>query len=319
MNKVFVTGATGFIGRHLCRRLVDDGFSVVGAYRPPKSPLDLVKGVQAVFFDPSDSVTDWSQCLSGVDTIVHLAAIPNSLSKVSGDTAAELHSINVRVTERLASEALSAGVKRLVYVSTIKVMGEETTIPFSENSFTKVSDPYGISKWKAEQFLRSFAEESGLESVIVRPPLVYGPWVKANFLQLMHMVYRGYPLPLSKIENIRSLIFVGNLVDAICLCCLHPTAAGETYIVSDGTDVSTPELVRMIALAMNKPARLLPIPISMFKIIGNLTGRSEAVRRLSGSLCVDSSKIRSMLGWTPPFTMEQGILKTVEWFKSENG
>jgi nucleoside-diphosphate-sugar epimerase len=180
------------------------------------------------------------------------------------------------------------------------------------------SDPYGISKWEAEQALRKIEAETGLEVVIVRPTLVYGPGVKANFLNMMKIITKGIPLPFASVTNKRSLIYVGNLVDALATCAIHPAAAGNTYLVSDGEDVSTPELIRRTAAALGVPARLFPVPISLMRLAGAVTGKNAAVKRLLGSLTIDISKIRRELDWQPPFTMDEGLRETAEWFKSKN-
>jgi nucleoside-diphosphate-sugar epimerase len=179
------------------------------------------------------------------------------------------------------------------------------------------SDPYGISKWEAEQTLRKIEAEAGLEVVILRPTLVYGPGVKANFLNLMKIISNGIPLPFASITNKRSLIYVGNLVDALATCTVHPAAAGNTYLVSDGEDVSTPDLIRRMAAALGVPTRLFPVPIPLMRLAGAVTGKSAAVKRLLGSLTVDSSEIKRRLDWQPPFTMEEGLRETTEWFKSK--
>jgi nucleoside-diphosphate-sugar epimerase len=202
-------------------------------------------------------------------------------------------------------------------MSTIKVSGEKTIgSAFTENHTAQPQDPYAISKWEAEQALHNISDTTGLEIVILRPPIVYGQGVKANFLRLLDMVNKNIPLPLSMVNNKRSMIYIGNLVDAIIRCIEHPDAVNKTYLVSDGQDVSTPDLIRMIAKAMGKKARLFPCPAPLLKMIGNVAGKSSEVERLTGSLQIDSSKIRRELNWAPPFTMEQGIRKTADWFIS---
>jgi len=205
-------------------------------------------------------------------------------------------------------------VKRLVFLSSVKVNGEGRLNPYTETDEPKPEDPYGVSKHEAEEILRKVAAETGLEVVIIRPPLVYGPGVKANFLRLLRVADCGVTLPLGSINNKRSFVYLGNLVDAIAVCMKHPGAAGQTYLVSDGEDVSTPELIRRVALSLGKPARLLPFPPGMLHLAGRLSGNSDAVERLIGSLQVDSSKLRRELGWHPPFTMEQGLKETAEWY-----
>jgi nucleoside-diphosphate-sugar epimerase len=239
------------------------------------------------------------------------------MSDPATNPLSEFRKVNVAGTEKLAREAVKAGARRLVYISTIKVNGEETTEPYTNDSPARPSDPYGISKWEAEKILRSIEAETGLEVVVVRPTLVYGPGVKGNFLSMMKVVQSGIPLPLSSITNKRSLIYVGNLVDALVVCAKHPDAAGRTYLVSDGEDVSTPELLRRLALALDKPARLFPVPLVLIRLLGAITGNGETVNRLLGSLMVNSSKITQELGWKPPFTMEQGLKETAEWYSNQ--
>lgn len=315
---ILVTGATGFVGRFLCTRLLSEGWSVRGTLLASESPSSLVAGVESVIVEPLGLDTPWSHALAGVDTIIHLAARVHIMDDPSVDPLTEFRRVNVAGTEHLAREAARAGVKRLVFISSIKVNGEESAIPYSEDSPAQPTDPYGISKWEAEQALRQIDSEAGLEVVVVRPTLVYGPGVKANFLNMMKVVQRGIPLPLASITNKRSLIYVGNLVDALATCATHPAAAGQTFLVSDGEDVSTPELIRRTASALHAPARLFSMPPTFMRLAGAFTGKSAAVNRLLGSLTVDSSKIRRELGWQPPFTVEEGLRETAEWFKNEN-
>ncbi len=240
------------------------------------------------------------------------------MDETSGDPLAAYRQVNVEGTECLARQAAAKGVQRLVFLSSVKVLGEETDVPYSEQNLPGPQDPYGVSKLEAENILQQIAEETGLEVVIIRPPLVYGPGVKANFRKLLGMIQRGLPLPFAGINNRRSLIYLGNLIDVIITCATHPKAAGNTFMVSDGEDISTPELIRRIAHALGVSARLFPVPLSLMRLAGKLVGRSAAVNRLTGSLTVDSSKIRRELGWEPPFTMEEGLRETAEWFKSSS-
>lgn len=239
------------------------------------------------------------------------------MNDTATDPLSAFRQINVAGTERLARMAAINGVKRFVYVSSIKVNGEGCEKPFTEHDIPAPDDPYGVSKWEAEQTLHKVADDTGLEVVILRPPLVYGLEVKANFLSLLKLFDRAIPMPLSSINNLRSLICVENLVDAIITCITHPKAVGQTYLVSDGKDVSTPELIRRAAAALGRPARLFPFPPSLMRFVGKLFGKSDAVERLIGSLTIDSSKIRRELGWKPPYTMEQGLKETAEWFKEK--
>jgi UDP-glucose 4-epimerase len=218
---------------------------------------------------------------------------------------------NTDATLNLARQAAQAGVRRFVFVSSIKVNGEGRDAPYRETDPPAPQDAYAISKWEAEQGLWRIARETGLEVVVLRPPLVYGPGVKANFRRLLDTVARGWPLPLGAIENRRSLLYLGNFVDAIRVCVEHPAAAGQTFLIDDGQPVSTPELVRAVARAMGRPARLLPVPAGMLEFAGALLGKRAAVARLTGSLWLDSSLIRARLGWTPPYSMAAGMAATV--------
>lgn len=313
---VLVTGATGFVGRFLCERLLSENFAVRGTLLESESTSSLVNGVEPVIVKPLGADTTWSHAVEGINTIIHLAARVHIMNDPSADPMVEFRKANVDGTARLASEAAKAGVKRLVFVSSIKVNGEESATPYTSHSTPNPSDPYGASKWEAEQILRKIENETGLEVVIIRPTLVYGPGVKANFLNMIKTINRGIPLPLASIRNKRSLIFIGNLVDALSTCTVHPDAAGKTYLVSDGEDVSTPELIRQTASALGVPVRIFALPVSFMKLAGKLTGRSGAVKRLTGSLTVDISRIGQELGWKPPFTMEEGLRLTAGWFKT---
>ena len=200
-------------------------------------------------------------------------------------------------------------------MSSVKVHGEETAARYAEQDRPAPLDPYGLSKLEAEEVLQRISAETGLEVVVIRPPLVYGPGVKANFYKLMGIVVQGLPLPFGSVKNARSLVYLGNLIDAIALCAAHPLAAGQTFLVRDGEDVSTPELIRRLAVALGCPARLFPFPPAMMRLAGVLTGRTAAVDRLLGSLAVYDGKIRKELGWKPPFTMAEGLKETGEWYR----
>lgn len=314
--RVLVTGASGFVGHHLCSRLLADGWKVrvflrdraVAAF---PSAVDIVRGGSL------GAVVSRPEALAGVHTVVHLAARVHVMNDPAADPLALFRKANVDLTRQVANASALAGVKRLVYVSTVKVNGEEAGEPYREDSPPSPTDPYGVSKWEAEQCLRQIERETGLEVVIIRPPLVYGPGVKANFLAMMNAVRRGIPLPFALIANKRSLIYVGNLVDALATCTTHPAAAGKTYLVSDGRDVSTPELVRLTAKALGVPERLVPLPVALLRLAACLAGRTAFVNRLLGSLTVDISAIRSDLGWNPPFTVDEGLRETAAWFKEQ--
>ncbi|MEO8418820.1 MAG: SDR family oxidoreductase, partial [Methylophilaceae bacterium] len=292
--RILVTGATGFVGHELCRRLLDKGMHVRAAIRgrPVLSEM-LSPAVEQFEVGNIDHATNWSKALAAVDVVVHLAARVHVMHDHAADPLAEFQKVNLHATVNLAMQAASAGVKRFVYVSSIKVNGECTTsgLAFKESDSVQPQDPYAISKWEAEQELQTIARNAGIEVVIVRPPLVYGPGVKANFARLLNLVDRGIPLPLGSVRNSRSLVYVGNLVDALIACAVHPAAAGQTYLVSDGEDVSTPQLIRAVATALNRPSRVFPVPIALMRGTAKLIGKSAAVDRLTQSLVIDSSKI----------------------------
>lgn len=307
MKCVLVTGASGFVGGTLCADLARLGYKVRAAVRNPEvfsiAECDVLK------ISSIDSDADWSDSVAGMDVVIHLAARVHVMSDNAADPLAEFRRVNTAGTENLARQAASAGVKRLVYVSSIKVNGEATDggRKFSESDLPGPQDPYGISKWEAEQALHRVAKETGLEVVIVRPPLVYGAGVKGNFAQMLKVLAHGIPLPLASVHNRRSLVYLGNLVDALILCATHPAAAGQTYLVSDGEDISTPDLLRQLGEAMDHPARLFFCPQSWLKLAGRLAGRADQIERLIGSLQIDSGKIRRELGWTPPFSIHEGL------------
>lgn len=314
---IVVTGANGFVGRALCDAAVSQGFHVKGATR---SACHSDSGVENVIVGAVDGVTDWTAALNGMDVVIHLAARVHVMCDNADDPLAEFHRVNTIGTEHLARSAAASGVKRIVYVSSIKVNGEETSGGriYSELDAPAPQDPYGISKWDAEQALHRVANETGLEVVIVRPPLVYGAGVKGNFIQMLKVLGKGVPLPLASANNRRSLVYLENLVDALVLCASHPAAAGQTYLISDGEDISISGLLRHLALAMNVPLRLFPCPAALLKLGGIMLGKSDQVERLLGSLQIDSSKIRRELNWQPAYTLSQGLQKTVEWYRSLN-
>lgn len=311
---LLVTGARGFVGRSLCVEAIRCGLCVRGAVR---SRHQLPAGVEPAIVGPIDGKTDWTDALKDVDVVIHLAARVHVMRETAGDPLAEFLEVNLYGTENLARQAVRAGVKRFIYVSSIKVNGESTEAhPFSETDNPNPQDPYAISKWQAEQALQRIAQETGLEVVIVRPPLVYGPEAKGNFAQMLKVLAKGIPLPLASVRNLRSLIYVENLVDALITCATHPAAAGQTYLVSDGEDISTPDLLRQLGVAMGHPARLFSCPPAWLKLAGRLTGKGEQVERLLGSFRVDSSKIRRELNWTLPYTLEQGLRATAAWYRA---
>ncbi|MDO9219962.1 MAG: SDR family oxidoreductase [Thiobacillus sp.] len=307
--KALVTGANGFVGRSLCKCLNAHGHVVTPAVRRVAN----LAGEAVV--GSINGETDWASVLADCDTVVHLAARVHVMKDASRDTLALYRATNTDATLNLARQAVRAGVKRFVFISTIKVNGEGRDAPYRETDIAAPEDAYAISKWEAEQGLRQIAADTGLEVVILRPPLVYGPGVKANFQRLIHIVKRGWPLPLGSIRNRRSLLYLGNFVDAIRLCVEHPAAAGQIFLLDDGEPVSTPELIRAVARALGHPARLLAVPVWLLEAAGTLLGKRAAVARITGSLFVDSSAIRSRLGWRPPYSMAAGLATTVAALK----
>ncbi len=315
MSMVLVTGASGFIGRMLCTHLLSRGFSVRAAARG-NNPDNLIAGAEMFEVGDLGEEYDWSQALSGVDMVVHLAARVHQMKDVAPDPLAAYRIVNVSGTERLARAAAANEVRRFVFLSSVKVNGEESPDAYREDDRPAPCDFYGISKWEAEESLRGVSAGTGLETVVIRSPLVYGPGVAANFLNLIRLVDKGIPLPLGSINNRRSFIYLGNLADAIISCLDHPLAARRTFLISDAQDLSTPELIAMIARALGKKPPLFPFPLPLLRFICRTAGRKAEIERLAGSLCVDSNGIRGALGWNPPFTTEEGIRATVEWYRS---
>jgi nucleoside-diphosphate-sugar epimerase len=314
MQEVLVTGANGFMGQALCAGLYAEGWHVRGAVRSPQKAGILPKKISPVIIKAIGPDTDWSEALAGIDTVVHLAARVHVLKDAASDPLAAFREVNLKGTAHLAGMAAQPGVRRFIYMSSVKACGENRGLPYSEGNPPEPQGPYGISKWEAEQALHEIANQTGMEVVVIRPPLVYGPGVKANFLRLLKIVGRSLPLPLAGIENRRSLIYLENLVDAVLKCIFHPQASGETYFVSDGVDLSTPELIRKIAAAMRKPPRLFYFPPFLLKAAGRFSGKSGQIDRLTGSLTVDSDKIRRTLGWKPKYTIDQGLAETAKWY-----
>jgi nucleoside-diphosphate-sugar epimerase len=308
--RFLITGANGFVGRALSFEANARGFSVIGATR---FACDLPKGVQNIAVGDIDANTDWTDALKNCEVVVHLAARVHVMRELADEPLTEFRKVNVLGTERLLHDAAASGVKRLVYVSSIKVNGEETQseFGFSELDVPNPQDPYGVSKLEAEQALHRVAIEAGIEVVIVRLPLVYGRGVKGNFAELLGVVKKGIPLPLAAVKNKRDFIYVGNLVDALITCATHPKAPGKTYLVSDGDAVSTPNLLKRLASAMEVTSRLFYVPVWMLKLAGKFTGKSNQIERLVSSLQVDSSKIRHELDWVPPYSLDQGLIETV--------
>ena len=311
---VLVTGANGFVGRALCVDLARRGYSVRAAVRELSRATGLPGQIVQVADIGADA--DWSSALAGIDAVVHLAARVHVMRDNVLQPRAAFRAVNVGATERLARAAVAQGVKRFVYVSSIKVNGEGTPPgrPYTSDDVPAPVDPYGISKHEAEQALRQLAQETGLEVVIIRPVLIYGPGVKANFLSMMRWLHWGIPLPLGAIKNQRSLVALDNLVDLIVTCLHHPNAPNQTFLVSDGQDLSTTALLRRTAAALGRPARLTPVPVRVLRTAARLLGKADFAERLCGSLQVDISKTRELLGWAPPVSVDEALKQTAQHF-----
>jgi UDP-glucose 4-epimerase len=314
--KVLVTGANGFVGTAVCHRLMAAGHHVVGAVR---RPVSLPTGVEPRLIGPLDGNHDWTEALAGMEAVVHLAARVHVMRDSAADPLAEFRRANTAATVHLARDAARLGLRRMVFMSTIKVNGEGGAPPYTAADPPAPRDPYGLSKAEAEAGLREIAAQTDLAITILRPPLVYGPGVGGNFRTLLNVVARALPLPLAAIDNRRSLIHVGNLADAVRIALDTDVTGAETFLVSDGEDISTPDLIRRLAALMNRPARLIPIPPRLLRVAGGLSGRGAAIDRLTGSLQVDGSAFRTRFAWTPPVGLDQGLAETVTWFMGRRG
>lgn len=317
MKKVLVTGATGFVGRHLCESLVSSGYIITGTTRSSEKAFSPVDYKLRIIGDIGTDI-DWASALQDIDYVVHLAARVHIMSEVADDPLTEFRRVNSRGSEKLAESAAAAGVKRLIYVSTIKVLGETTDgHAFRNTDRAAPCDPYAVSKREAEEALKRITNDKGLELVILRPPLMYGPGVGGNFLRVLGLVARGIPLPVGMIQNARSMLAVSNFCDVIQISLEHPAAVGRTFLVADGEDISTPELFRMIGSLMDKPVRLLPVPEQLLKLGGKIFRRSNEVARLCDSLQVDITYTKNVLNWSPRTSLEDGIRSVVQWYLAQ--
>jgi len=309
-NKILLTGASGFVGGSLATKLIENGATVRCAIR---SPL-VLPDAEIVQVPGIDTHTAWSRHLKGIDTVIHCAGRAHVMNDLFADPLPEYRRINVGGTINLARQAVAAGVKRFIFLSSVKVNGEQTLKgqPFTEEDAALPQNPYAISKFEAEQALFELADQSGLEVVVIRPTLVYGCGVKANFFTMLRMVKLGMPLPFGAIENKRSFTYVENLHSLIMRCVDHPKAANQLFLASDGHDLSTTELLRYCASAMGVSVYLVPVPESWCMFSASVLGQGEAIQRLCGSLQVDISKARKLLGWEPPISMQIGLQKTVQ-------
>ncbi|SKB00791.1 UDP-glucose 4-epimerase [Pseudomonas extremaustralis] len=315
-QSVFLTGATGFVGGAVMRRLVTDDVRVTAAVRDGSKVA--CGDVDVVRFDTLEDV-NWHSSLAGVDAVVHCAARVHVMSDTEVDPLAAFRKVNVEGTLNLARQAAQAGVRRFVFISSIKVNGEGTRPgqPYTADDQCAPSDAYGVSKLEAEQGLLALAARTSMEIVIIRPVLVYGPGVKANFLDMMRWLDKGIPLPFGAIDNRRSLVALDNLVDLIITAINHPAAANQTFLVSDGDDLSTTQLLRSTALALGKSARLLPVPAWMLSTAARLVGKDALSQRLCGSLQVDIQKTRTLLQWAPPVSVNDALKAVAIHYKSD--
>jgi len=309
-KKILITGSTGFVGSAVLDNLLKSKQkslveSVTVALRSKKTVQRCIEFVVGDLM----SQTDWRQSLHGQDVVIHTAARAHIMNDEFANPLVEYRKVNVDGTLNLARQAAEAGVERFVFISSIKVNGEQTPLGtcFMADDLPAPEDSYGISKWEAEERLQKISQETGMEVVIIRPPLVYGPDVKGNFASMIKLVDSGLPLPLGAVHNKRSLVALDNLVDLIITCIDHPGAANETFLVSDGEDLSTSQLLQGVAEAMGKPSRLIPVPASLLQFGATLLGKKAVAQRLLGSLQVDISHTQKCLNWAPPLTVKQGL------------
>ena len=312
--KICITGVTGFVGSAVCHRALTEGYSVVGTCRNIKK-IKPRSGVSLFESGDISAKTEWSSALKGTYAVVHTIARAHIKIDANTDSLETYRRVNLHGTVNLARQAAESGVKRFIFLSSVKVNGEVSPSVYTESDKPWPRDSYGISKLEAEKALEQVASETGMAIITLRPPLVYGPNVKANFFKLLRIVDHGIPLPFASINNQRSLIYVGNLVDAIIRCIHTENTIVKTYLIRDSVDVSTPELIRMIASSLERPARLFRVPPKILSAISRLLGKEMEMERLTGSLTVDDTKIRQELDWKPPFSTEYGLKRTIEWYK----
>ncbi|MCK5195191.1 MAG: SDR family oxidoreductase [Desulfobulbaceae bacterium] len=317
--KTLVTGANGFVGSALCCRLQEKKW-------PVKALMRSSRGISNnnIFFDAASigdigNESELKGILKGIHTVIHLAARVHVMKETVSDSLREFRKVNVEVTTELANASAKEGIKRFIYLSTIKVNGDKTfDKPFSADDQADPTDPYAISKWEAEQRLHEIGRNTGMEIVVVRPPLVYGRGVKGNFLRLLEMVNKGAVFPLANVKNKRSMISIDNLVDFLMCCMAHPAAVNETFFVSDDDDLSTPQLIGLLAKHLDKSVRLMPFPLWALKGCATLLGKKNIVERLCGSLQIDITKAKKLLDWQPSVSVDEGLMKTVEWYREKS-
>lgn len=317
MKKILITGASGFIGQALSKHLSGNNLEITAAVR--KSTPLLPKTLRQVQVGDILLDTDWTSAILDIDIVIHLAARVHVMNDTDTDPLAAFRNTNTEGTLNLARQAAVAGVRRFIFLSSIKVNGEQTTLgkTFKHDDCYIPNDPYGLSKYEAEQGLKEISKKTGMEIVIIRPPLVYGPGVKANFLSMLRWVNKGAPLPLGAIHNKRSLVALDNLVNLITTCINHPAAANQSFLVSDDNDLSTTELLECMEKALGKPSRLIPIPSSIIYLMATLVGKRSIAQRLCGSLQVDISHTKNTLNWKPPIGIDEALKKTARAYLNE--
>jgi nucleoside-diphosphate-sugar epimerase len=316
-KRVLLTGATGFVGRAVQQRIVADAYyDLTVAVRCMVAVPSTVRAVQVADLTAH---TDWSEALQDVDVVIHCAARAHVLVEDAVDPLIEFRKTNVDGALVLAQQALAAGVKRFVFISSIGVNGASTELaPFTENSFPAPHAPYAVSKLEAELALQKLCAESAMELVSIRPPLVYAAHAPGNFARLLKLVRFGLPLPFSLVRNQRSMVALENLVDFVLCCAVHPAAANQTFLIADNQPVSTPQMLRYLSAGMGKHLLLLPVPVSLMRVAAKLVGRKALFDQLCGSLEVDASKARQLLGWTPPVSVEEAMRKTAKAYLAES-
>jgi nucleoside-diphosphate-sugar epimerase len=315
-TSILVTGANGFVGKVLCAELFRQGFEIRAIVRSLSNKTNgveqVLNNVEQVLIETIDIETDWTATLKDIDIVIHLAARVHVMNDQALNPLEEFRKVNVDGTLALAAQAAKAGVKRFIFISSVKVNGEftETGKPFTEKDVANPQDAYAVSKHEAEQGLLLIAQQTGMEIVIIRPPLIYGAGVKANFASMLRTVKRGMPLPLGAIHNKRSFVYVGNLVSLIECCIDHPAAKNQVFLVSDGHDLSTTELLQECATALNVRLRLVPVPQNLIERFAAFFGKQSVAQRLCGNLQVDISKAHALLGWKPPTPVAGGMKVT---------
>ncbi len=319
-ERVLVTGADGFVGRYVCRKLIASEYIPIAGVRTLRLWPELQRAVPGLIeyslLGDLSANPELRGPLAGVSVVVHLAARVHVMRESAGDPLQEYRRVNVDGTKSIALAAVAAGVRRFIFVSTVKVHGESTSEkPFREDMAPNPEDAYAVSKWEAEEALRSLASDSGLEVVIVRPPLVYGPGVRGNFLRLMRLVDHALPLPFPKRKNCRSLLGAENLADFLVHCVHHCKAAGEAFLVKDSEDLSTRDLITRLAQLLGRPVRLVPVPEPLIRLVAKLTFKEKEVNRILDSLVIDSRRIQQSLQWVPPVPLDDGLAATVRWYR----